>query len=705
MKRFLSFLFIFACLLTIVPPAFAAETITVTAQVPPDWENANVYVWSAEGNGGEWPGEPMTKGADGRYTAEIPAGFTNIIINNKQGDQGIQTKDLLMNGNSDVWVVFDGTNASVHDSDPGLIATPGTPITGDLNTMHIVGSGIPGLNDWYLSDPNGRMSANGSVYTITFAFGAGTSINFRFCGNGSWDSGFNYGAYDYDTPVTAGVPVELIEDGTDLSYTAYQDCYATFTFDVSTKILTITENVLNDNTDGTVTVHARFPMTQSSPHLWAWQDNYRNDINAFDTWPGQPMTLNGDWWITQMPAECDNIIFNDGGMYQTPDTPVEAGRDIWAVVHSDWTVDIYYSAPDVPSGFPDELYIVGEGLPGVDAWDPYDHNGLMTGEDGVYQISFDVLKGSSMIFMFCGNGRWDSGYVYGSAANTVDARPDNYYLLNEDGGDFTYQASKDCTLTVTVDLANGYVTLREQAVETASHYTIHAKIHTADRPSLYAWSHDCYNMIWPGEKMYKDGDWYTLEISADNEYFNIVGGTNSTDDIEIPSSGTEFWVVCDSDWEYTISSTPPASSLPTVKFHVYAPDATKLSISFEETDDGIFHYVQMERSGKKGWWECTVFTNLGFTVNGDAECLKEHPLTLPGVTEETWVVLDEEGDHTVSNEEPEFSKNDTKKKSKKSSDEEVDDAPPVILFVLIGVGVVALAGIAVLVVLIIRKRR
>ena len=81
MKRILAILCAMACLFALALPAMAAETITVTAQVPADWEIANVYVWNDQGNGGEWPGTAMTKGADGRYTAEIASGFTNIIIN------------------------------------------------------------------------------------------------------------------------------------------------------------------------------------------------------------------------------------------------------------------------------------------------------------------------------------------------------------------------------------------------------------------------------------------------------------------------------------------------------------------------------------------------------------------------------------------------------------------------------------------------
>jgi len=243
MKRILAILCAMACLFALALPAMAAETITVTAQVPADWEIANVYVWNAQGNGGEWPGTAMTKGADGRYTAEIPSGFTNIIINNKQGDQGIQTKDLLMNGDADVWVVFDGTNASTHDSDPGLNATPGTstPTTGDLNALYIVGTGIPGVGEWNTTDANGKMTANGNIYTITLGMNAGTAIKFKFCGNGSWDSGYNFGGNGEGVIAAAGTPVELSDNGQDISFTASQDCNATFTFDLSTKTLTITE--------------------------------------------------------------------------------------------------------------------------------------------------------------------------------------------------------------------------------------------------------------------------------------------------------------------------------------------------------------------------------------------------------------------------------------------------------------------------------
>ena len=253
MKRILAILCAMACLFALALPAMAANTITVTAYVPADWGFANVYVWNDTGNNG-WPGKAMTQVEPGVFTVEIDTGYPNIIINNSDGTSGAQTADLKMSGTENVWVVFDGTNASAHPTDPGKGATPApggntTPAPGGnggdisgLNELYIVGSGMPGIGEWNTSDAAGKMTANGTTYTISLGLNKGTTIKFKFAGNGAWDSGFNYGG-ESPMEITAGTPVTLKNDGGsgDLSYTATQDCNLTITVDLAANTVKVEE--------------------------------------------------------------------------------------------------------------------------------------------------------------------------------------------------------------------------------------------------------------------------------------------------------------------------------------------------------------------------------------------------------------------------------------------------------------------------------
>lgn len=251
MKRILAILCAMACLFALALPAMAADKITVTAYVPKGVEGWKIHFWGGTGPESTWPGVDMVKVEDGVYKVEIDSGYTGFLIHSNENPK---SADQVMSGTQDVWVVFDGTNASVHDSDPGPNATPNPGTTpapnpggngGDLsglNELYIVGSGMPGIDEWSTTCANGKMTANGTTYTIKLGLPKGTAIAFKFAGNGSWESGFNYGG-EGETAVTAGTPVSLKNDGSsgNLTYTASQDCNLTVTVDLAANTVKVEE--------------------------------------------------------------------------------------------------------------------------------------------------------------------------------------------------------------------------------------------------------------------------------------------------------------------------------------------------------------------------------------------------------------------------------------------------------------------------------
>lgn len=93
-----------------------------------------------------------------------------------------------------------------------------------------------------------------------------------------------------------------------------------------------------------VTVHAKVPSSWFDPRCWAWSSANATDV--FDAWPGDAMRSDGQWYTISVPNWVDYVIINsDGGSVQTADLPVESGKDIWVVVHSDLNAKVFYAEP------------------------------------------------------------------------------------------------------------------------------------------------------------------------------------------------------------------------------------------------------------------------------------------------------------------------------------------------------------------------
>lgn len=92
-----------------------------------------------------------------------------------------------------------------------------------------------------------------------------------------------------------------------------------------------------------VTVFAQVPATWNAPGCWVWSSE---GVDAFDAWPGEPMTLQDGWYAITVPAWIDYVIINaNNGATQTADLPVEAGRDVWVIVNEYSDAQVFYENP------------------------------------------------------------------------------------------------------------------------------------------------------------------------------------------------------------------------------------------------------------------------------------------------------------------------------------------------------------------------
>ena len=187
---------------TSVPTVGAGAT--VHAYVPAEWADCTLYAWGDNGDNGGWPGIAMTMGDDGLWTAELGAGYKNIII--ASGNGSIQTVDLTYAG-GECWVVLKEqdaggkyTAAVVYEKpenfDDVEIGPAGPVPTSDV--WYVAGT----MNNWTCNDEAYKMTANGDgTFTFTFAITAGSHA--LKVTNGTWDVSFGGTGADGNYEFTA----------------------------------------------------------------------------------------------------------------------------------------------------------------------------------------------------------------------------------------------------------------------------------------------------------------------------------------------------------------------------------------------------------------------------------------------------------------------------------------------------------------------
>lgn len=109
------------------PEKAEIPNVTVHVKTPSDWENPNLWAWSApDGTNAfaSWPGEALEEN-NGWLTKEIPGWVNSIIVNGNDGS--VQTSDISIETEKDVWVVVtDAENYEVTYEEPDATAIDAT---------------------------------------------------------------------------------------------------------------------------------------------------------------------------------------------------------------------------------------------------------------------------------------------------------------------------------------------------------------------------------------------------------------------------------------------------------------------------------------------------------------------------------------------------------------------------------------------------
>ena len=345
-------------------------------------------------------------------------------------------------------------------------AAPETPAepAGDLQKLSMLGEGVPSLN-WDPANAANEMKYEGNVFVKELGVAAGTTVKFKFAGNGSWDSGYNFGS----GVIEVGTPVEMANggDSTDMTYTATENCTLKFTVDTSavadggaaTVLLEILPPAPPPTIDGesiTISVDPFNDWTQVLLYVW-------NDDGEYAAWPGVAMTdADGDgWYEMPIPVGFTGLIVSNGNGYQTDNLSIDGEMDMWVTIRANESgmtqvdLDPFNPGPALTQTTPmpepdplDSLAMLGEGCDGL-SWDPADESMKMTKNGDIFTKELTVTAGTTIKLKFAGNGSWDAGYNFGSGVIEVGKAVE--MANGSDSTNMTYTATEDCTLKVTVD--------------------------------------------------------------------------------------------------------------------------------------------------------------------------------------------------------------------------------------------------------------
>ena len=322
---FVSVLLMMSMLSLTVFAAEDDEMVPVVVKAPEGWDAPHAWAWADDGTNAfaAWPGEEMEPLAEGWYYIYVPGFVQNVIVNANQGtDAAVQTDGIVVEAGKEVWItVAEDATASVSYE---------AQMRGEIPAYvekFVVHAYVPlswkTVNLWAWSAPDG-----------TNAFEAWPGAAMKE-GEDGWFTGKvptwvnslivngNEGSVQ-----TEDISIEAKE----LWITVYEDLTYELSYEDPNKAV--------DN----ITVHAQIPADWEAPCCWAW--SAPDGTNAFTSWPGEALTLDGDWYTIQVPGWINSVIINGNeGTVQTTDLSVEAGKDIWVVVTDAENAAVSYEEP------------------------------------------------------------------------------------------------------------------------------------------------------------------------------------------------------------------------------------------------------------------------------------------------------------------------------------------------------------------------
>ena len=310
--------------------AFAAEDsemVPVVVKVPEGWDAPNLWAWADDGTNAfaAWPGEPLEELAEGWYYIWVPNFVSNVIVNANQGtDAAVQTDGVVVEAGKEVWItVAEDKTAEVSYE---------AQLRGEIPAYvekFVVHAYVPlswkTVNMWAWSAPDGTNAFEAWPGEVMVEGEDGW-----FTGKvPTWVNSLIINGNE-GTVQTEDITIE----GKELWITVYEDLTYELSYEDPNKAVP------------NITVYAQVPADWADPCCWAW--SAPDGTNAFNAWPGEALTKDGDWYAIEVPGWINSVIINaNEGTVQTTDLSVEAGKNVWVVVTDPENATVSYEEPAV----------------------------------------------------------------------------------------------------------------------------------------------------------------------------------------------------------------------------------------------------------------------------------------------------------------------------------------------------------------------
>jgi len=341
-----------------------------------------------------------------------------------------------------------------------------------LNSLAVVGEGIPGVAAWTPADANGDMTeVSEGIFEKVLDCPAGTSMKLKIAGNDAWDDNWNFGS----ATLVLGQKADLTNGAgsTDMPLTIADACKIKITVDVNglangaaatilvdvvtnggggggNQTTTTTNNNQTTTTQPTTTAKpdttGNRTLTIEAPASWSKVFVYTWNPEEFSTYPGAEVQKSGNVYKASIKKSLVNLVITgekaDTTQQKTDDLVLETnGKDVTIKIADDGKATITYAggsssstsnrkpAAADPQGNLSIYRVVGNAA-WMGSWDAASNLGQMIDMgNGVYRKNFDNVEPGSYQLKITKDGKWDNAY-------------------GVNGQNFTFTVDQKCKITV-----------------------------------------------------------------------------------------------------------------------------------------------------------------------------------------------------------------------------------------------------------------
>lgn len=269
----------------------------------------------------------------------------------------------------------------------------------------LVGSGLPGIQQWDPADPAGDMEkVNYSYfdYEIVLEVTAGTSMSFKFAGNDQWDEEWTFGG----SGLVIGQPTDLVQGSgsNNLQLSVTEDCLLRFTVDFNAYYAgegnaTVLVTKVNPPSFRSLKVHP--------PYDWSKVYVYSDDSQFLSPSPGSLVPEVSYYHEMMIPVDVCNLVISgitkDGRMTSTQVITLEDNlRDVYISVDDDSSYSLWYERLE------ERVYRITGNAPWMGDSNTHSDAGLLEEvSPGVFEKTTRNVAPGSYWFWITKDGSWN----------------------------------------------------------------------------------------------------------------------------------------------------------------------------------------------------------------------------------------------------------------------------------------------------------